>query len=170
MFPRRWFWPFLWVLLVPAISVPISILLQSRLTLQEGAELGLGDGGPWVDRQSALETFSPALLSLGALIWLFLGNGRARWAAFWAGLISAAGAAVPFFVILNTDSVGLNGVHYVYWIPTMSLVWLGAFNTWLAALVAALMFRIYVQARERARALEMAPEGIEPYLSPVHSH
>jgi hypothetical protein len=168
MLARRWFWPFLWVLLIPVVSVPLSVFFQSRMVLSEGSELGLGNGGPWAARDAALSTFFPALLNLLAFAWCILGDGRTRWAALWAGVIGAAGALLPFVVILNTDSLGPDGLHYVYWIPTVTLVWLGAFNTWLAALVATVVFRVFVQARDRARAAGPAPA--QGYLSPVHSH
>jgi hypothetical protein len=170
MLLRKWFWPFLWVLLIPVISVPLSVFLQSRITLHEGTELGLGNGGPWAARDSALSTFFPALLNLVAFAWCFFGDGRARWAAIWAGIIGAAGAILPFVVMLNTDSLGQDNIHYVYWIPTVTLVWLGAFNTWLATVVAAVIFRFFVQVRERARAAAPAREREQHYLSPVHSH
>jgi hypothetical protein len=170
MLLRRWFWPFLWVLLIPVVSVPLSVFLQSRITLHEGTELGLGNGGPWAARDQALGTFFPTFLNFAALIWCFIGDGRTRWAAVWASLIGAAGALLPFAVILNTDSLGLDGIHYVYWIPTVTLVWLGAFNTWLAAGVVAVAFRVFVQARDRARAAAPAPAHEQQYLSPVHSH
>jgi hypothetical protein len=170
MLLRRWFWPFLWVLLIPAISVPFSVALQSRMTLYEGTELGLGSGGPWAARDEALATFLPAMLSLVAFAWCLLGDGRARWAAVWAGIIGGAGALLPFLVILSTDSLGPDNTHYVYWIPTASLVWLGAFNTWLAAIIGAVVFRIFVQARDRSRAVEPEFEREEAYLSPAHSH
>jgi hypothetical protein len=164
---RNWFWPFLWVLAIPAISVPLSIFLQSRIILYEGTDLGLGNGGPWAARDQALGTFFPTGLNFLAFAWCFIGTGRTRWAAIWAGLIGAAGALLPFAVILNTDSLGLDGLHYVYWIPTVTLVWLGAFNTWLAVGVAAVVFRVLVQARDRARAGAPAPAQ---FLSPAHSH
>ena len=170
MLLRRWVWPFLWVLLIPVVSVPLSLFLQSRITLYEGAEMGLGNGGPWAARDEALGTFSPLMLNFVAFAWCFLGNGRARWAAFWAGIVGAAGAFLPFLVILNTDSVGPDTIHYVYWIPTVTLVWLGTFNAWVAALVAAVAFRVLVQARDRVRAAVPARELQEPSLTPVHSH
>ena len=170
MLLRKWFWPFLWVLLIPAVSVPISVYLQSRMTLYEGTEMGLGSGGPWATRDSALGTFSPLMLSFVAFVWFFIGNGRARWAALLAGIIGAAGALVPFLVILNTDSLAPDNIHYVYWVPTVTLVWLGAFNAWLAALVAAVAFRVLVQARDRVRAAAPAREVQEAVLTPVHSH
>jgi hypothetical protein len=170
MLLRRWFWPFLWVLLVPAISVPFSVVLQSRMTLHEGTELSLGSGGPWAARDAALTTFLPMLLNLVAFTWLVFGDGRTRWAAVWAGIIGGAGAVLPFLVILNTDSLGPDNIHYVYWIPTVSLVWLGAFNTWLAAIIAAIVFRAFVQARDRSRAVEPEYEREEAYFSPAHSH
>ena len=170
MLLRRWPWPFLWVLLIPAISVPLSVYLQSRITLHEGTALGLGNGGPWAARDSALGTFLPTLLNLVAFAWFFFGDGRARWAALWAGIIGGAGALLPFLVILSTDSLGPDNIHYVYWIPTVTLVWLGAFNTWLVTLVAGLVFRIIVHARDRSRATDAAFESGEGYLSPAHSH
>jgi hypothetical protein len=103
-----------------------------------------------------------------AFAWCIFGDGRARWAAIWAGIIGAAGAILPFVVMLNTDSLGQDNIHYVYWIPTVTLVWLGAFNTWLATVVAAVVFRFFVQVRERARAA--APAREQQYLSPAHSH
>ena len=36
MLVRKWFWPFLWVLLIPVVSVPLSVFFQSRITLHEG--------------------------------------------------------------------------------------------------------------------------------------
>lgn len=170
MLLRRWAWPFLWVLLVPAFSVPFSIYLQSNITLYEGTSLGLGSGGPWAARDAALRTFLPGLLNLGVLIWCVIGNGRARWAAIWASIVGAAGALLPFAVILTTDTLGPEGTHYVYWIPTVSLVWLGAFNTWLATLIAAIVFRLFVQTRDRVRVPEVEYEQEEAYLSPAHSH
>jgi hypothetical protein len=168
MLVRKWFWPFVWVLLIPVVSVPLSVFFQSRITLHEGTELGLGNAGPWVARDSALATFFPALLNLVAFAWCFFGDGRARWAAVWAGVIGAADAILPFVVMLNTDSLGQDNIHYVYWIPTVTLVWLGAFNTWLATAVATAAFRFFIQARERARVAVPARE--QQYLSPVHSH
>ena len=170
MLLRRWYWPFLWVLLIPAVSVPLSVLLQTRITLYEGADLGLGSGGPWAARDSALSTFFPALLNLVAFAWCFLGDGRARWAALWAGVFGTAGALLPFLVMLNTDSLAQDGIHYVYWIPTVTLVWLGAFNSWLATLIATVGFRIFAQARDRWRAAVPVRERAEAYLSPVQSH
>jgi hypothetical protein len=169
MWLRKWFCPFLWVLLIPVVTVPLSVFLQSRMTLYEGTDLSLGNGGPWAVRDQALGTFFPALLNLVAFAWCFFGQGRARWAAIWAGIIGAAGAILPFVVMLNTDSLGLDNIHYVYWIPTVTLVWLGAFNTWLAALVATVIFRVFVQAKDRARAASPSAAR-EHYLSPVHSH
>jgi len=169
MLPRKWFWPFLWVLLIPAVSVPFSVFLQSHITLHEGADLGLGSGGPWAARDTALGTFSPALLNFAAFAWCILGDGRARWAALWAGTVGAASALIPFLVILNTDSLGQDGIHYVYWTPTVILVWLGVFNTWLAALIVAVGFRVFAQARDRWRAAVPARERAEAYLSPVES-
>jgi hypothetical protein len=163
---RKWFLPFLWVLLVPMISVPLSVFLQSRIILYEGTDLGLGNGGPWAARDQALGTFFPTALNFAAFVWCFIGDGRTRWAAVWAGLIGAAGALLPFAVILNTDSLGLDGIHYVYWIPTVTLVWLGAFNTWLAAGVVAVVFRIFILARDRARGAAPAPAR-EQFLRPA---
>ena len=168
MWLRKWFCPFLWVLLIPVVSVPLSVFLQSRMTLYQGTDLGLGNGGPWAVRDQALGTFFPALLNLLAFAWFIFGDGRARWAAVWAGIIGAVGATLPFLVMLNTDSLGVDNIHYVYWIPTVTLVWLGAFNTWLATAVTAVAFRFFVQARERDRMA--APAREQQYLSPVHSH
>jgi hypothetical protein len=170
MLLRKWFWPFLWVLLMPAVSAPLSVYLQSRITLYEGTELGLGNGGPWASRDEALGTFFPIMLNLVAFAWCIFGDGRARWAAFWAGVIGAGGAVVPFLVVLNTDSLGQDSIHYVYWFPTVTLVWLGAFNAWLAGLVAAIAFRVFVQARDRIRAVVPAREREQQSFSPVHSH
>jgi hypothetical protein len=170
MLLRRWFWPFLWVLLIPLVTVPLSAFLQSRITLHEGTELGLGNGGPWAARDQALATFFPTFLNLAAFVWFVFGDGRTRWAALWAGLVGAAGALLPFAVILNTDSLGPDNMHYVYWIPTVTLVWLGAFNTWLAAGVSAVLFRVFIQARDRARAAMPAPAQEAQYFSPAHSH
>jgi hypothetical protein len=170
MLLRKWVWPFLWVLLIPVLSVPLCVFLQSRITLYEGAETGLGNGGPWAARDSALGTFSPLMLNILAFAWCLLGNGRARWAALWAGTVGTAGALLPSLVILNTDSLGPDGMHYVYWIPTVTLVWLGVFNAWLGTLIAAVAFRVLVQARDRVRAAVPARELQEPSLSPVRSH
>lgn len=167
---NKWFWPFLWVLLAPAISVPLSILLQSRISLYDGAEVGLGNGGNWATSDSAAVAFLPGLLNLLAFAWLFLGNGRARWAALWAGIIGVAGALLPFVVIVNTDSIGQDNVRYVFWTPTVTLAWVGVFDMWLAALGSAIVFRGFVRLRDRARAPAAAAVQEHQYLTPVRSH
>lgn len=134
-FVNRWYMPFVWIALSSLVSVPVAVYLQLDLTMHSGEEIGVAHGSSWVMRDDFLETIVVYLLNLGALIWLFNGDGSTRWAAFWASL-AAMGRIVAPIALTSMSGIELAGNrHYIDWETLRIVLWFQDANMFLLGLM-----------------------------------
>ena len=122
-FLKRWYMPFVWITISSVITVPLAIYWQHGMPMQAGEDLGLEHGSSWVLRDDFLETIVPYLLSLGAAIWFFYGDGSTRWAAFWCTLAAITRIIAPLTLASMSDVTVAGTQHYVDWNTLRILVW-----------------------------------------------
>jgi hypothetical protein len=154
---RRWYWPFLWVLIIPLATLPTSIVLQQGLDLYDQAQIGVAYGSTWVERDDALWTLAPALLNLLVFAWLLAGTTRTAWAALWASTIAVARLALPAVILLTTGVVGPDGIHYVDWAPTRAMIFVAELELWLGGLLLWLLFALAIRVQDRYTEERMQP-------------
>lgn len=137
---RKWMMPFLWILLVPIVTVPVSALLiqiakpsilheslDGLEPLNSAAQEDL-DFNPWagafgnwfvseydyVDKAPILMLFTvPGVLNLGAFLWLRARDRKVQVAAVVAGLLGFIRAVLPAIVLETTlDTFTFAGDQY----------------------------------------------------------
>jgi hypothetical protein len=108
-----WRWPFLWVLLVPVVTMPLQV---ERLGASEGflaanvyenCDLAPGPGltNTWkCPVECVLPTLMPGLLNLVAFLWLVSPRRKTRYAALVAGALGAVRVAVPALIYMALGS------------------------------------------------------------------
>lgn len=154
---RRWYWPFLWILIVPLATLPASIALQEGLDIYDQAQIGVAYGSTWVERDYALRTLAPALLNLLVFAWLLAGTIRTAWATLWIGVIAVARLAVPAVILFTTGVVGADGIHYVDWTPTRAMIFVAELELWLGGLLLWLLFALTTRVQDRYVEERMGP-------------
>ncbi len=150
---NEWWEPFLWITVIPVITVPISAILFSALAgYHEGPDVGLpADRAPgWFGTlqyseavPTAIVFTLPGLLNLVPLMWIFSNQSRARIAGLTAGLLGALRLAIPALVltfgyerVTNPD-----GVPYFKFVTGFGLsdpyvgVWFFGALAWLVTLL-----------------------------------
>jgi len=137
---RKWMMPFLWILLVPIVTVPVSALLiqiakpsilheslDGLEPLNPAAQEDL-DFNPWagafgnwfvpeydyVDKAPILILFTvPGVLNLGAFLWLRAKDRKVQVAAVVAGLLGFTRALLPAIVLeITLDTFNTGGDQY----------------------------------------------------------
>ena len=105
----HWAWPFIWILVIPAISMLATGLLlwepprdPGLGCITEHSRFGFSTTAcpGWV----YVEYFAPELLNLGPLLWL-RGRGAARIAAAIAGGIGALRFVIPMALLQSVDGL-----------------------------------------------------------------
>jgi hypothetical protein len=122
-FVHNWYMPFVFALVSTVLTVPLAVYFQSGMAQTPAAELGLGYGSGWVLRDDFLASVVAYTLSLGAVVWLFDGDGSTRWAAFWATLFGAARLAVPIVLVSMSDVTVAGERHYIDWNVLRVVIW-----------------------------------------------
>lgn len=155
--PRSWYWPFLWVTLVPLAAVPASVALGQNLPLLTPEQVGVAYGAGWAARDDAFSTLAPSLAALLAFAWLLAGNARTVWAALWAGAVAVAHLVVPGLIIAGTGLTGADGMHYVDWNPTRAIIFVAQVELWLGGVLAWLAFSLTTRVVDRVTQQRMEP-------------
>lgn len=122
-FLHKPYMPFLWLTLSSLIAVPAAMYFEAGMTMRDGAELNLAYGQTWVLRDEFLASIVVYLLNLGCALWLFDGDGGARWAAFWALLVAIAKIVAPVFLVTMSDVAMPSGQHYIDWHTLRIVIW-----------------------------------------------
>ena len=152
---RGWFLPFAWILIVPAVTVPLHIGLLGVITdgYQYGGAFASGDAGVCSQvRQSrydklwecpveaAVPTLLPGLLNLAPLLFLFSSTRGVRYAALVAGSLGAARFLVPA-VIYVADAPNVEIIGSFQWPPAMGSVAsvYASVALWMVSLAAAIV-------------------------------
>ncbi len=140
-----WAWPFLWILLIPAVTVP----LQQALLWQEalpGVFAGTSNcqrsGEYWEAWEcpvgDVLPTLLPGLLNLVPFLWLLSPVRRTRYAAAVAGTLGAVRVVVPAIIYVASGTT----VVVDPFLPTtyVDLSFEASWLLWGLSLVATLVF------------------------------
>jgi hypothetical protein len=130
---RGWFLPFAWILIVPAVTVPLHIGLLGVITdgyHYEGI-FASGDAGACTQvnqlkydklwhcpLEAAAPTLLPGLLNLAPLLFLFSSARRARYAGLVAGSLGAVRLIVPA-LIYAADAPDVEIIGSYQWPPAM---------------------------------------------------
>jgi hypothetical protein len=122
-FLHRWYMPFVWLTVTSLWTVPLAIYFQHGVQTHTGAELGLGFGSSWVQRDDLLETIVPYLVNLLCIIWLFNEDGSTRWAAFWSLLLAIVRIAAPVALTATSDVSLAGNQHYLDWNTMRMVLW-----------------------------------------------
>jgi len=115
-----WYWPFVWITLSPAVTVPLSFVILGLSPEFSSADLGRASGWRevfWYLRDARLADL-PGLLNLLALAWLACPSAQTKRAALLAGLLGAIRVAVPL-LILGAFTTTYQGDTYVSGFPML---------------------------------------------------
>ena len=147
---KWWAWPFVWILISPAVTMPVQVWLLGNsgdwpsASVYENCELIHGrvlEPGVFVDNRwrcgadDVVQTLLPGLLNLGPLLWLGL-PGRTRLAALVAGGLGAARLAVPALTYVALGTVDL---RTTFW-PGPDETVIASVALWAASAVAFILF------------------------------
>jgi hypothetical protein len=158
---HRWYMPFIVFAIGAAFSVPWALYFEAHLQPVPAEELGLAYGQAWMPRDSVLAAMTPYLFTLAPFIWLFDGEGRTRWAAFWATLVGIIRIAVPVALVTMTDVQVLDsGQRYVDWATLRIMVWFAEAEVIALGMLLWASFATLARASRKARpAAAMAYEA-----------
>ncbi|MFQ5879929.1 MAG: hypothetical protein ACE5IZ_07155 [Dehalococcoidia bacterium] len=131
---RPWGWPFLWILLIPIVTVPWhGILLED-----------LGRGRYPVE--DVLPTLAPGLLNLVAFLWVLSPERRTQYAALVAGILGSVRLVVPALIYMASGpTITVDGFLGGVNTPSIFASWI----LWGLSLAAALAFPSLVKADRR---------------------
>ncbi|MBI4496420.1 MAG: hypothetical protein HY689_00755 [Chloroflexi bacterium] len=102
-----WVWPFLWVLAVPAVTVPLHLsLLVQALPSCVLLDAGLGCPAPLV-----LLSLAPGLLNLVPFLWSRAPQQRTRTAALVAGTLGLLRLVTPVLLALVSGATVTVALH-----------------------------------------------------------
>jgi hypothetical protein len=177
---NKWWMPFLWIILTPLVTVPLSeALFDSLAGYQAPGEAGL----PAINDPDCLDfacvdyeyfelgiptliAFAlPGLLNLVAFAWLVSTSRRVRTAAVVAGVLGVVRLMIPVIVLLSFDTVtNAAGRSYavnphsvlrdIYGTPEpFSAIWDQSALAWAASLVTWGAFRVLTRGSERVAGL-----------------
>ncbi|MEE9269716.1 MAG: hypothetical protein V3V49_05580 [Candidatus Krumholzibacteria bacterium] len=160
---NKWWMPFLWIILTPIVTVPVSAVLFDTLAgYQTPAEIGLPDpagtdgcdrggwfGGfcPTYEHSEVAPTIFafvlPGLLNLVSFLWVSSTRPRVRAAGIVAGLLGIVRFSIPVIVLmLSFDRVTAPGGTTYFDFGGGSLnfsphfdVWFFGFLAWLGSLL-----------------------------------
>ncbi len=165
---NKWWMPFLWIILTPIVTVPVSAVLFDTLAgPQTPAEVGLPDPAAGCDRDSWFGGFCstypysevaptifafvlPGLLNLVPFLWVSSTRPRVRAAGIVAGLLGIVRFSIPVIVLmLSFDRVTAPGGTTYFdfgggWInfSPHDDVWFFGFLAWLGSLLVWVLFVI----------------------------
>jgi hypothetical protein len=141
-FVNSWLWPLLWLLLVPLITVPLTLRLLGGL---EGctALLHTPPPGYRCSTQAALLSLAPGLLNLLPALWLRSRDPSVRSAALLATALGAIRLAAPALMYL-AQGTEVRIVNGIVWLPNpnSTLVSLGLWIVSLCAVAGLVGFTI----------------------------
>ncbi|MBI1886648.1 MAG: hypothetical protein HYS09_10120 [Chloroflexi bacterium] len=172
----KWWIPFLWLILTPIVTVPLSAGLFELLGgYHEPQAVGLSDrcGYSWFcateysEARATVMAFAlPGLLGLAPFLWAASSKARVSSAGIVAGFLGTAQAWLPVLVLyLSFDRVtGDDGRTYFLhsgWVESSahSVVWFFGFVAWLASLVGWWLFGRLTRGSGREMILSI-PAGI----------
>lgn len=171
----QWGWPFIWILLIPMVTMIWSSLLLDD-ALDEGictqvewggsfgpeGAAGEGTGGPDIwrcPREDVLPTLLPGLLNLVAFASVLSRRREVRWAGLVAGTLGAARLAAPLLIYgLSGADVEILGPTDTYWLPpsgSESSI-LASESLWLLSAVSAIVFLVGAKVVESKRRKQAA--------------
>lgn len=160
---NEWWTPFLWIILTPIVTVPLSAILFLLLAgYQEEKDVldcsFLCDPHDYFAVRGTITAFAlPGLLNLVPFVWVVSRNTRARLAGIVAGLLGLARLLIPAVVlILSFDRVtGDDGTSYFLdrfpilpWTAHID-VWLFGFLAWTGSLLVWGLFAIISHVYEQ---------------------
>jgi len=159
---NAWGWPFIWILLIPSVTLFWSAVLLDNVLdedvctlVKEGWHAGGEGHGPDVWRcpwEDAWPTLLPGLLNLVAFAWVLSGRREVRWAGLVAGTLSAVRLAAPL-LIYRLSGAEIYGTTGTYWFgPNGSDSTGVSFLLWLLSAVSAIVFLVganMVESRKR---------------------
>lgn len=144
----RWA-PFIWLVLIPLLTVPLTIMLAGQVL--QSSQCTITFVGSFEEPERALCTdrpvlmsLLPGLLNLGPIVWLVLpGDDIMRRNAIVAGSLGAVRLLVPMLGVLTTGpspgrTVLVSGLVFVYpnsdYLPVVGvsiLLWIICVVTWI---------------------------------------
>ena len=156
---KDWWNPFLWIILTPIVTVPLSMLLFGLLVgTHDGSEVGLPNtslpGGERYERcfidcpsyttyeysevaPTVVALPFPGLLNLAPFVWAFSKKPKVRIAGIVAGLLGLLRLSVAptVLMLLFTRLTGTDGTSYFQWSSASGLLvlWGIGFLAWLAS-------------------------------------
>jgi MFS family permease len=117
-----WRWPFLWIILIPGVTIPWQIVLLGNsgrwpaARVYDNCELEpdiRGATNTWeCSPEHVLPTLLPGLLILVALLWLFSSVRRTRLAAVVAGGLAVARLITPALIYVASGTVTLRTTFF----------------------------------------------------------
>jgi hypothetical protein len=143
---NSWRWPFLWILLIPGVTIPWQIVLLGNsgrwpaARVYDNCELEpdiRGATNTWeCSPEHVLPTLIPGLLSLGAFLWLLSSRQQVRYAAILAGSLGALRLVVPTLIYAASDPVSVRTAFFPG--PDASVA--ASVALWVVSIAAALAF------------------------------
>jgi hypothetical protein len=140
-----WIWPFLWIVFIPLVTVPLSAAWLHRVVVVGYPHCveRVGEVHMFVPYEcpagDMLPALLPGLLNLGAFFWVLSPRKRVQIAAVVAGSLGTARLLVPLLSIWRADTVvvgTLGGWHIEHESVFVSLL------LWLLSVVAMLVFGV----------------------------
>ena len=147
-----WGWPFLWILLIPMVTMPLQVERVGSMVWDNCVqEPGIpGAKNTWqCPVEDVLPTLWPGLLNLVVFLWLLSPRPRSRHAAAVAGSLGAARLVVPglIYVVLGSPLT----LRTQYW-PGPDESAIASVVLWSVSLAAALTFPSLVRAERQPQA------------------
>jgi hypothetical protein len=106
--PPRWFWPLVWIALVPVATIPLTALTTDRVAygLPGPCQLTPGFFGETASCPSMtiLLMLTPGFLNLIPVLWLRSRDSKTRTAAIWASCLGALRLIVPGVAVLASPT------------------------------------------------------------------
>ncbi len=177
---NQWSMPFLWIILAPIVTVPLSAILFSTLAgYHSPAEVGLPDRSShgwfsfireYSEVVPTLIAFSlPGLFNLAPFVWMLSAKPRVRMAGALAGLMGLVRLGIPLAVLMLgfdrlTNASGTSYFDFVtegfvlFWGEPHDVIWFFGALAWLGTLLvwASFLMILYVYEQLTGREGEEA--------------
>jgi len=156
--PDLWWLPFLWILLIPMMTMPIQVerlgsdggfasakaYQQCQLVHKSpGAFLDFNTVNSWrCPAEDVLATLAPGLLNLAPLLWVWWPNRRTRFAVLAATGLGAARVLVPGLIYLALGTVTFS----THFFPGPNETVIASLTLWFLSSGAAVVFPWLVKA------------------------